>query len=133
MASEPVLSVELNTDFTSSVDQWIIATLVFQRKRLYGCTVNPGERANQPIRHKKIKSSTKMILVINIYFILTTLSCHFKRVLKSQAAPSTDEKDQVKRVLQERLVHFVLYLYVQLYFVLCEWNEISRRVKNVRS
>ena len=93
----------------------ILITIMVQRKRL--SQVNPSGQAQKANSYKKTKSSTKLIFLISIFFIFTTLPYTINRAV-SHLRPSTDTKGEAKRYLFDSVMLLLLYCNFTFNFVL---------------
>lgn len=83
----------------------IISTLLYRRRKL--CTVNTTANVHQTNTYQKTKSSTRIIVLISTFFILTTLPYIFKRALESKL-PAIDDKEIAQRILSKSVFTIII-------------------------
>jgi len=67
--------------------------------------------------YHRIKSSTKMILVISLFFIITTIPYTANRAISSDKS-QTDVQGYAERILRDSIFHILLYCNFTFNFVL---------------
>ena len=92
----------------------ILITTFVQRKRL--TRINPSQMSKGTSYHR-IKSSTKMILVISLFFIITTIPYTANRAISS-GQPQTDVQGYAERILRDSIFLILLYCNFTFNFVL---------------
>lgn len=93
----------------------IIATLSLHKRRMRNC--NPARRVHQRNSYNKMRSSSRMILLVSAFFIITTLPYSLKRALDSTAPPNND-KQRAQRILLDSFLIFLTHCNFTFNFVL---------------
>lgn len=93
----------------------ILISIIRQRKRV--CIENPAKIIQQNNVAKKTKSSTRMIFVISVFFIVTTMPYMINRAFKSQRHRAS-EKEQVSGILSETVFLLIVYCNFTFNFLL---------------